>query len=102
MGGMAHRSSKRPWAAEHPELDLERARGGSRREEAADGVWTVRSISASAALKGYVCPGCRQEIPPGTAHLVAWSQDAWGGPEAGLDDRRHWHRGCWDARGRRR
>ncbi len=99
---MAHRSSKRPWGQEHPELDLDRARGGSRQEEGADGAWTVRSISGAAALKSYVCPGCNQEIPPGTAHLVTWSLDAWGGAEAGVVDRRHWHRGCWAARGRRR
>lgn len=99
---MARRSSKRPWGTEHPELDETRARGGTRREAGPDGTWTVRSISAAAALKSYVCPGCRQQIPPGTAHLVAWTEDVIGGPRAGLEDRRHWHRGCWDARGRRR
>ena len=37
--------------------------------------------------------------PPGTAHVVAWRTDGLFG-EA-LDDRRHWHTSCWQARGRR-
>jgi hypothetical protein len=44
-------------------------------------------------VKTYRCPGCDHEIPPGTAHIVAWAV------EGGEDDRRHWHTGCW--RGRR-
>ncbi|WP_425544170.1 ATP/GTP-binding protein [Actinocorallia libanotica] len=61
-----------------------------------DGEWHVRTVLASAALKTYRCPGCDQTIPPGVAHLVAWPADR-GGP----DDRRHWHRACWQARLRR-
>jgi hypothetical protein len=38
-------------------------------------------------------------------HLVAWPADteqaAWHGG-GGLDDRRHWHTPCWNARLRRR
>jgi hypothetical protein len=41
------------------------------------------------------CPGCQQEIPPRTHHVVAV-------PTAAPDDRRHWHKGCWDQRHRRR
>lgn len=96
------RSSKRPWSQEHPELDLDRARGGSRVERGPDGEWTVRSVSAAAATKAYLCPGCRQEIPPGTAHLVAWANEHLLGPDAALADRRHWHTGCWRHRGARR
>ncbi|MCZ2524264.1 ATP/GTP-binding protein [Streptomyces sp. HB2AG] len=56
--------------------------------------WTVRQVSGSAG-KYYRCPGCDQEIPPGTGHVVAW-------PEyGGVDDRRHWHGSCWNARDRR-
>ncbi|GLZ48006.1 hypothetical protein Acsp06_41910 [Actinomycetospora sp. NBRC 106375] len=63
-------------------------RGGWVREE--DG-WMVRSISGTAATKTYRCPGCQQEIPPGTSHVVAWPAD-----EVQEDtDRRHWHTGCW-------
>ncbi|MGP3949689.1 ATP/GTP-binding protein [Streptomyces sp. 7N604] len=57
--------------------------------------WMVRQISGSAAAKHYRCPGCDQEIPPGVPHVVAWPQE---GP---VDDRRHWHRACWNARDRR-
>lgn len=96
------RSSKRPWAGEHPELDLDRARAGSRTESGSDGSWTVRQVGPAAATKPYLCPGCRQEIPPGTAHLVTWSNDALLGPQAALDLRRHWHTGCWQHRERRR
>ena len=96
----SRRSGKRPWAAEHPELDLDRARGGRRVESAPDGTWTVRTVSSSD--KSYVCPGCRQVIPPATSHVVAWAEDALLGPTAGLDDRRHWHTACWQHRARRR
>ncbi|MGI5445541.1 ATP/GTP-binding protein [Streptomyces sp. CA-243310] len=58
--------------------------------------WKVRHVAgASAAGKRYRCPGCDQEIPSGTPHLVAW-------PEyGGVDDRRHWHKACWNAKDRR-
>ncbi|HWS58141.1 MAG TPA: hypothetical protein VN257_06335 [Actinotalea sp.] len=95
------RSSKRPWSAEHTELDLERVRGGRRTESAGDGSWTVQSVPG-AGQKSYRCPGCHQDIPPGTAHVVAWQSDALLGAEAALDLRRHWHTGCWQHRERRR
>ncbi|NCT90683.1 hypothetical protein GXB85_06960 [Cellulomonas sp. APG4] len=98
----SRRRGRRPWASEHPELDLERARGGSRVEHGPDGDWVVRTVGAANATKAYLCPGCRQEIPPGTAHLVAWQQDHLLGPEAAVGDRRHWHTGCWRHRGSRR
>ena len=63
-------------------------RGGWVRDE--DG-WRVRSISGSAATKTYVCPGCHQDIPPGTPHVVAWPADEM----EGTGERRHWHTGCW-------
>lgn len=56
--------------------------------------YLVRRIGSSAAAKFYVCPGCNQNIPPGLAHVVAWPKEA----GRGADDRRHWHRGCWDRR----
>lgn len=62
-----------------------------------DGEWYVRTILAAAATKAYRCPGCDQVIPPGTAHLVAWQADV-----GSAEDRRHWHRPCWNARLRRR
>ncbi|MDD7581560.1 hypothetical protein ACEE23_06735 [Corynebacterium sp. 32222D000AT] len=56
--------------------------------------YVVRQIGAARAVKTYVCPGCNQSIFPGVAHVVAWPKDAGGQ----ADDRRHWHRGCWDRR----
>lgn len=99
---MARRSGKRPWGAPHPELDTDRARAGVRVEHGVDGAWTVRQISASAATKAYQCPGCQQQIPPGTAHVVAWHDDALLGAQAGLELRRHWHSSCWSRRAPRR
>jgi hypothetical protein len=66
-------------------------------EEHADGDWVVRRISGASATKTYRCPGCDQEVRPGTAHVVAWPADRSGGE----GDRRHWHTPCWNARGRR-
>jgi hypothetical protein len=54
----------------------------------------VRRVAGTASARAYRCPGCDQELRPGTPHVVAW-------PEGGPDDRRHWHTACWDARGRR-
>lgn len=56
----------------------------------------MRSVPGADAAKAYRCPGCAQLIAAGTPHVVVW-------PAADLDadDRRHWHRACWDARDRR-
>ena len=54
----------------------------------------VRRIGSAGARKFYVCPGCNQNIPPGVAHIVAWPKDL----GRGADDRRHWHRHCWERR----
>ncbi|MBO1750844.1 hypothetical protein J4G33_03410 [Actinotalea sp. BY-33] len=94
------RSSRRRRVEPHPELDVDRALGGRRTESGPDGEWTVQTVPAG--TKTYRCPGCRQEILPGTAHVVAWANDALLGAVAGLEDRRHWHTACWQARGRRR
>ncbi|MET9290292.1 ATP/GTP-binding protein [Nocardia beijingensis] len=61
-----------------------------------DETYVVRTIPGARAVKTYRCPGCDHEIPPGVAHVVAWP--AYGGEE----DRRHWHRGCWNGRRTRR
>ncbi len=54
----------------------------------------VRAVAGTASARPYRCPGCDQQLPAGTAHVVAW-------PEGRPDDRRHWHTACWSARGRR-
>ncbi len=71
-------------------------RGAPRTESGPDGDWLVRRITGAAATKTYRCPGCDQEIPPGTAHLVVWPVGA-----SGEQHRRHWHTPCWKARSRR-
>lgn len=56
--------------------------------------YIMRHIGSAAAKKFYICPGCNQNIPPGVAHIVAWPRDTGGRG----DDRRHWHRHCWERR----
>lgn len=94
------RSTKRPYGEEPTPLDLDRVLGGRRSESAPDGEWTVQRVRGSD--KTYVCPGCRQDVPPATPHVVAWAADGLLGPEAALDARRHWHAACWQHRTRRR
>jgi len=72
--------------------------GWKRSEEHRDGSWWVQPISASSAQKPYVCPGCGQTIPPGTAHLVTWRADGLMGDQADIAARRHWHAHCWRIR----
>ena len=60
-----------------------------------DGPLEVRRIQPYQATKTYSCPGCHGDIAPGTGHLVVVPVDE---PE----DRRHWHRSCWEHRHRRR
>ena len=60
-----------------------------------DDGYDTRFVQPYEATKAYVCPGCNQDIPPGTFHLVAVPRDA-------PDLRRHWHKGCWEHRHRRR
>ena len=55
----------------------------------------VRVVQPYQALKTYVCPGCNQEIRPGTGHVVAVPLDA-------PDLRRHWHHACWRRKATRR
>ena len=74
----------------------------------ADGDVEVRLIHPFQALKTYRCPGCDQEIVPGTPHVVTWPAYArdsdlepWD-TDSAADLRRHWHTTCWRARDRRR
>jgi hypothetical protein len=79
-------------------LNVDRALGGApRRESYAGGEWFVRRVTGAGASWAYLCPGCQQTIAMGAPHVVAWPADGMGG----LDDRRHWHTGCWEARERR-
>jgi hypothetical protein len=121
-GSRSRRNARRD--AQHPALDLERTRRGVDAVETwGAGQWRVRQLTGAGAAKTYRCPGCDQEIRPGTPHVVVWPVD---GDEAGSRDRhsqserrhwhsqserrhwhsqserRHWHTGCWQARERRR
>ncbi|HEY8533530.1 MAG TPA: hypothetical protein VIL44_06605 [Micromonospora sp.] len=91
------RSSGRRRAG-HTPLDEQRARYGVEGVQTwSDGQWVVRSIPGPSAVKTYRCPGCDHEIRPGVPHVVAWPADERGD----LNDRRHWHNGCWRAHDRR-
>ncbi|MDI2128221.1 ATP/GTP-binding protein [Yinghuangia seranimata] len=82
--------------------DQDRESGGwfglEDRETDSVGEWIVRPVSGAAAVKTYRCPGCDHEIPAGVPHVVAWRADGVGS----VEDRRHWHRACWNNRGNRR
>jgi hypothetical protein len=58
------------------------------------GIAQIRHIQPYQADKTYICPGCNQEIRPGTGHLVIV-------PLSDPADRRHWHSPCWEHRTRR-
>jgi hypothetical protein len=90
---MARRSRRRnKWLAEHPELDIERALGGSYTEQRWGETWQVRRVHGT---KEYICPGCNQAITANTDHLVAFATGSLFGADAALAERRHWHVGCW-------
>jgi hypothetical protein len=55
----------------------------------------VSRVHPFQARKVYLCPGCQQEIPRRTGHVVVVPREA-------ADLRRHWHRSCWEHRDRRR
>jgi hypothetical protein len=67
--------------------------GPERTETWQDGDWVIRLVPGSSTGKSYRCPGCDQEIEAGTPHLVAWPALT-----PGLEERRHWHRACWQRR----
>lgn len=67
--------------------------GPERHESWPDGDWVIRLVPGAASVKSYRCPGCDQEIPAGTPHLVAWPTLT-----PGPTERRHWHRPCWQRR----
>jgi hypothetical protein len=88
------RGSRR--SGEDEESDLSRALfGSSRAETKRDRLWNVQKIAAASAAKYYTCPGCGQQIAPGTAHIVSWRADGLMGEADDLAARRHWHSHCW-------
>jgi len=92
----SRRVNKYRRAAEQPPRDVTHlAHGGSRIETRRGTEWYVRSIPAQRSEKAYRCPECLNEVPIGTAHIVAWSAEHLFGDEAAVRDRRHWHTHCW-------
>ncbi|GAA1893026.1 hypothetical protein [Lapillicoccus jejuensis] len=78
-------------------LDTSRIGGVTSTERYAGTLFTVRRVSGAtgaSAERAYLCPGCQQDVLPGTPHVVAWPAEGVGG----LGDRRHWHSGCWQRR----
>ncbi|HEX2089948.1 MAG TPA: hypothetical protein VHI54_08510 [Actinomycetota bacterium] len=59
----------------------------------ADG-FTVQPVTG-AVHRTYRCPGCQQEIRPGTPHFVVVA-------DGDVEGRRHWHTQCWRQEVRRR
>lgn len=83
-------------SAEDTPIDLSRALFGGRHTEAKrDGLWNVQPVAAPSAVKAYTCPGCGNQVTPGTAHIVAWRADGLMGETEDLAARRHWHSHCW-------
>ena len=94
---MAARRPKRRTQPYVP-LDVDRLmHGAGRVEQRAGAEWHVQPIAARNATKAYVCPGCGGSVQPGVAHVVVWRADSIFGDRA-IEDRRHWHTGCWRAR----
>jgi hypothetical protein len=88
----SHRRRPEP----EPDDSFERLLAGFKRTETRRGVsWTVQPVTGANGEKSYTCPGCGRQIPPGTAHLVAWRADGVLGDAADLAARRHWHTACW-------
>jgi hypothetical protein len=69
--------------------------GGHDGPDEQDEAIEVRVVHPFQAVKVYICPGCQQEIPAGTGHVVVV-------PKGAADLRRHWHRPCWERRTTRR
>lgn len=92
---MGRKSRKRPYHQEHQPLDVERLSRAipTTRELSSGQSYSVRHVAGGP--KTYLCPGCHQTIEAGIAHVVAWSNDHLFGADAGLAERRHWHKGCW-------
>jgi hypothetical protein len=89
---VAHRTNKYA----RPARPLRTGWAGS--VEKSDGLWVTRTVDAAHALKTYRCPGCNQEIKPGTPHVVVWPHTPPVGATSSVAYRRHWHTGCWNSR----
>lgn len=92
----SRRVNKYQRAAQNPPQDVTRLAYDGARKELRRGVeWFVRDIPAHRADKHYLCPACSTEVPPGQAHVVAWSAEHFMGDGAAVRERRHYHAHCW-------
>jgi len=87
--------AKRPSKHTRPHRELRITSTGA---EHRDGQWIVRPVAGAAATKAYRCPGCDLLIAPGTPHVVVWPAVPPIGGTTTIEDRRHWHSGCWSRR----
>ena len=75
-------------------MQMDRLASVPRTERGPDGGdYQVRRLPGSA--KEYTCPACMRPIPVGTAHVVAWPEEAPFGLPQGVEGRCHWHSECW-------
>lgn len=61
-------------------------------------VFAHRQVRGNDSGRSFVCPGCQQQVGAHQPHTVAWPV---GGMQE-IENRRHWHTVCWNARERRR
>lgn len=91
------RSRKRPWSQPYRELDMGSLSSMPHTETGPDGrPYQVRHLASAA--KEYTCPGCLRPVVLGSAHVVAWPEEAPFGLPQGVQARRHWHSECWRKR----
>ncbi|KMY22541.1 ATP/GTP-binding protein [Actinobaculum suis] len=96
---MAKRRTSK-WQRPHRPLNTVAALGGHSLEEGPNGA--LYKVVRTTAKKRYMCPGCNGVITVGEQNVMAWTEDTIWGAQAGIDSRRHWHRSCWEHRGRRK
>ncbi len=90
----ARAGGRGPRRVDGPGLPAWARRDATRTEEHGGTTVEVRPVQPYQATKPYACPGCHGTVAAGTGHLVVV-------PVAAPQDRRHWHRSCWEQRDRR-
>jgi hypothetical protein len=74
-------------------LNMSAAFGGARLDVKRGKEYLVRKTFDGASI--YKCPGCNNSIAAGASSLTVIEQDHIFGEQAAIDERRHWHEGCW-------
>lgn len=60
--------------------------------------YAARQVRGNDSGRSYLCPGCQHQVSAASPHTVTWPSAAM----QGVENRRHWHTTCWNARDRRR